>query len=817
MESFQRRISAKIACMSLSYLRFAWRSLMNNKGYAIINLIGLATGICSCLTIYTLTAYELSFDTFHPDTDRIYRVGARIQEHDTNDYGEEVAPPTGDALRREIPGVETSARYYMYTIGDTNAILTDGNYFKIFPYHWLAGNPTTALSYPFSVVLTETQARKYFGRTSPNQPQSPQTPNQPQGPQTPDHWLGREIVYEGSLHVHVTGIVRDWTGNTDFPYTDLISFCTISHSPILGSRFHPDSWEIPPHGNPWTRTLIKLSPHTDPARIMALLPPFVTRHLPADPMIRILHLAFVLQPLTDIHFNTAYAHDGTRKAHLPVLYGLTGAAIFILLLAIVNFINLSTAQSQRRARETGIRRILGSSRQQLFLLFLSETALITILATLLSLLLVYPVIALFHAYLPADLHYRPFDGPALLFLLGIVALTTLLSGIYPARVLSTPTISKRRYTARKMLIVFQFTISLIFIIGSITFGKQLHFMLTANPGFARNAVITIDNFQVPPAQLKRFAQKAQQIPGVEQLILQGHAPAGDAIIEIPILLDHQKNEETMVSLQAGDDHFLAFYRIPLLVGRNLRSGDSTHEVLINDTYRHILGFKTPEQALGHFVTLNEQPCPIVGVIADFHAGSFHDPIFPLLVSHLPRLQHSLALRLTPGTPINTALTQLAKNWHDIFPDQPFDYHFLDESIARLYAADIQMSWLVHAATALTVFLSCMGLFGLILYIVENRKKEISIRKLLGAGVADIVLLLNREFAGLIAIALLIATPIAGYTLHHWLESYTYRITLSWQLFALAGLFALLVTLLTIAARVISAARLNPVDHLRSSD
>jgi putative ABC transport system permease protein len=455
--------------MTGNHLRFAWRSLKNNKGFTLINLTGLATGICACLTIFTITSFELSFDTFHPDADRIYRVGARIQEHDASDYGEDVAPPTADALQREIPGIETTARYYTYSISDTNAILADGNYFRIFPYQWLSGNPATALSYPFSVVLTESQARKYFGNAG-----------QPRASETPDHWLGREITYEGSLHVHVTGIVRDWTGNTDFPYTDLISLSTISHSPFLGSRFHPDSWEIPPHGNPWTRTLIKLSPH-------------------ADPMIRILHLAYVLQPLTDIHFNTAYAHDGTRKAHLPVLYGLTGAAIFILLLAIVNFINLSTAQSIRRARETSIRHILGSSRRQLFLLFLTETALITILATLISLLLVYPVLALFHAYLPAGLQYRPFDAPALLFLLGLVALTTLLAGVYPARVLSTHTVPKHRYTVRKALIVFQFTISLIFIIGSITFSKQLHFMLNADPGFARNAVITIDNFQAPPA------------------------------------------------------------------------------------------------------------------------------------------------------------------------------------------------------------------------------------------------------------------------------------------------------------------------------
>ena len=774
----------------MSNLGTAWRSLKNHKGSTIIHIIGLTIGICACLTIYTITTYELSFDAFHPDKDRIYRLGFHIREHIEDTYGEDSPPPAAAALRNEFPGIEAATHFYPFSTRDTDAILTDNTYFDIFPYQWLAGNPAAALTAPFSVVLTESRAHHYFGAGNPTQ------------------WIGRQIPYHDSLSANVTGIVKDWPGNTDFPFTDLISLSSINSSPALTRNFHPDSWDIPPHRNPWTWTLIKLSPQTSPEKIAALLPDFVNRHLSQDSLLQFLHFAMTLQPLSDIHFNSAYEHDGIRKANLPVLYGLMGAAGFILLLAIVNFINLSTAQSLRRARETNIRRILGSSRARLALQFLTETALTTTLAALLSTALVYPVIRLFHTWLPHDLRYHPLDGPALLFFLGIVALTALLSGIYPARILSAPASPNRRYTVRKALIVFQFTISLVFIIGSIVFSKQLHFMLNTDLGFTHDAVITISDFDSPAARLQRFARQARQLPGIKDATLQGHPPAGDEIIEVPI-------KDELVSLQAADANFLAFYHIPLLAGHNLPNNDSSRETIINDTYRKKLGFKTPADALGHLLTWNDESHPIAGVIADFHAGSFHDPVYPLLIAPLPNLRQSLGLRLTPGANTAATLKQLANVWKTTYPGKAFDYQFLDESIARLYATETRFSWLIYAATALAILISCLGLLGLILYVVDRKKKEISIRKVLGAGVADIVFLLNKEFALLIAIALLIATPIAIYGTRRWLQDYAYRTPVSWWVFALAGIAAIAIASLTISLRVIRAARVNPIENLRN--
>ena len=792
--------------MIFHHLRFAWRTLAHNKGVTAIHTLGLAAGICACICIYSITSYELSFDTFHPDAGRIYRMGSRITEHDAVLFDNEVAPPTANALRTEIPGLEAIARYYPYHVSIApNAILTDSAWFDIFKYRWLAGNPKTALTQPNTVVLTATRARRYFG------------------PAPPASWLGREVIYDDSLHVHVSGIVSDWTGNTDFPYTDLISLSTIQHS-FLHNSLHPDSWQPPTAGNPWMCTFIKLAPNTTPDELTRKLIPFVKRHLDTDPLLRLLHFSLVLQPLTDIHFNPAYSHDDIRKAHLPILYGLMATALFILLLAIVNFINLSTAQAQRRAKEIDMRRILGSSRAQLIDRFLTETSLITLLAAIIAIFSARPVLAAFYAWLPPDLQFHPLDLSVLLFVLFLTAATTLLSGIYPARLLSAPTLVKN-YTLRKGLIVFQFSISLIFIIGSIVVGRQLHFMLNADLGFTRNAILTVTDFDATQEKLRLFAQQARQIPGISDLTLQGHAPAGRTMIEIPVRLENFKEKELMVSLQAGDRQFLPFYHIPTLAGHYEPINDSSREIAINDTYRRDLGFPTPASALGHFLTWNDgQQHPIVAVIADFHTNSFHDPIYPLLIGQLPNLQHSLALQLsgedaagparTRPAAIRPALTRLDAAWHSIFPDKPFPYTFLDESIASLYQSDIQQSWLVHAATAITIFISCMGLLGLILFVVERRKKEIGIRKVLGAGVTDIVVLLNKEFVQLIAIALLIAAPIAGFGAHRWLQGFAYRTAISWWIFLLAGGSAMLIAALTIAVSVIRAALANPADAIK---
>jgi hypothetical protein len=376
-----------------------------------------------------------------------------------------------------------------------------------------------------------------------------------------------------------------------------------------------------------------------------------------------------------------------------------------------------------------------------------------------------------------------------------------------------------RALVRKSLIVFQFTISLVFIMASLVTSRQIRFMLDTSPGFTTDAVITLPFND--PARMRTLAAELQRLPSIADLTLQGHAPMGAATIDQPVQYEGRKDRELRVSLLAADPHFIPTYHMQLLAGRNLLPGDSLREYLINATYARALGFQHPDQALGKFLSWNGQTHPIVGVVADFHTASFHFGIGPVLMGHIQEMEAGMGIRLANTghriSDITSALAQIAAKWKQINPDIPFDYSFLDEKIAALYHQDKQLAWVIDAAMLLAIAIACMGLVGLILFVVEKRRKEIAVRKVLGADVLNIVALLNREIITLVTIALLIASPLAWYGTHRWLQDFAYRIPMPWLLFPLAGVMAITIASLTISTQVIRAALANPVKSLRSTD
>jgi putative ABC transport system permease protein len=809
--------------MSDNQFRPALRFLARHKGYSGINILGLMLGLCACMVIYQIVSYEFSFDRSYPDRDRIYRIGGRIKVDNGNGvliegYGRTIPAPAPDALRAEIPVIETLAAYYPYNVSiaiphkgpgtaapvriepTATTILAGKDYFDIFPRTWLAGNPAESLTPPYCVVLTEKRARDYFGDLPAAE------------------YMNRELIYDDSLHVRVSGIIKDYEGNTDFPYTDFISFSTISHS-FLKFRYRHDRWTFGP-GVPGMQAFVKLHEDADPKKVGALFDAVTQRHTATDSFIRQIKYTMVLQPLDDVHFNEAYDNDGIRKANRPALYGLTGTAVFILLLAIINFINLSTAQSLQQAKDVGIRLILGATHLRLMLRSLTETAILTMLSAIFALALVRPVMALFREYLPEGLPFSPFSLANLLFAAGSSILTVFLAGLYPAISLVRLQFNRivepqktQKFTLRRILIVFQFSISLLFIIASFVVGRQINYMLDADMGFSGSAVITVPGFNASTQQLHLFARQALGIPGVQEYAVQNHSPAGTDNPQFAMQLDNRSDVSLWVHLQAGDRQFIPFYHMQLLAGRNLLSGDSLREFIINDTYRKALGFSKAADAIGHSLTMQGKTHPIVGVVADFHTSSLHTPIPAVAIARVADLDNSLGFRITPGN--RQTLPRMENLWKSLFPDQPFTYTFLDDSIARFYKKDQQLSWLVGISTAVAIFVACIGLLGLILFIVERKKKEISIRKVLGADVADIVFLLNKEFMVLVGIALAIASPIAFLGMHRWLQSFAYRVSISWWIFVLAGMIILAISILTISLRVIRAALINPTVNLRS--
>jgi hypothetical protein len=828
--------SRKIFHMFKSNWRLAWRALVRNKLYTLVNILGLALGICACLVIYLVASHEFSFDDFHPDRDRIYSVDAALHGGHWNC----VPGPMPAAMRREMTGLQTVAAFQIFgaaaTIpvgpderpktfdNDGSLAIVEPQYFEIFPHQWVSGSAATSLTMPNSVVLTESKARAYFGDLDP------------------DRIIGRTIYYQDSLMVRVTGIVADWTGNSDFNFGQWISYATIPAS-FLKDVITLDGWDKLDRSS---QVMIKLAMGTKPSQIDAQFVAFGLRHFGPRPA-----FAASLKPLSNIHFHQDAGGTG-RKTSLPVLYTLIAVAGFILILAIINFINLSTAQSMRRAREIGVRKVLGGSRSGIAVQFFTETLLLTMAAVALAALMLRPAFNLFADLIPAGVHLR-MDSGTFFFLLLVIAVTTFLAGFYPAKVLGSylPTVTLKRITAapgggkgalRKGLIVFQFTISLIFIIASLVIGSQLRYVLHADLGFKTDAIITLggprdtrlgissigsDRNSIRQRAAEEMgktvvlANKIRQLAGIEQVITEWRSPmaqmhsgfGGGA-------LKNSKEKTIDISFHYAGKDYISFYGMKLVAGRNLLPSDSGRELLISETCAHALGFADVSKAIGREMVVGPgEAYPVAGVLADFYESDFHLATWPIVIRHDPAKETSIAVKIaaqnmTAGE-LKTLITRIKADWKTVFPEKSFGYTFLDESIAHMYADDLRTERLTNVAMGITVFISCLGLLGLAIFSTERRTREIGIRKVLGASVSGILVMLCKEIVLLIGLALLIATPLAWYFMHGWLQGFAYRSPLSVWMFLEAGAAAIGIALLTVGFQATKAAMADPVKSLRT--
>lgn len=817
--------------MLRNYFKIAWRNISRHKVYTIINVLGLALGICACIVIYLITSYELSFDKFHPDKERIYRIVGDVQSNTGEKMFLNSPVPEVSAFENSIPGFEAKAGFHLYggrikIPGDKNqekkfdnriegtysstAILTSPQYFEIFKHEWLAGNPAT-LNEPFKVVLSEDRARKYFGDIPL------------------DKMIGKTVIYDDSVRVAVSGIVKDWKKNSDFAFTDFISISTGPKS-ILKNMFPTDDWNsLQPHRS---MAFVKLSKGTSAAQINARFSAFIRKEVKlSDWMAK---LSMQLQPLTDIHFTKEFHRgddgDDFPKPYLPTLYALMGLAIFILLIAVVNFINLSTAQSMQRAKEVGIRKVMGSNKMNITFQFLTETFVLTFLAVFISVLLIKPILAAFSDFIPQGVSFHLFDSSTIIFLLIVVLLTSLLAGLYPARILASylPALNLKGVSSqkaggkgnlRRALIVFQFSISLIFIVGAIVIGGQIRFMRNIDKGFNSDAIIVMNHWRDRGGQINLLAERVRHIAGIEKVIVQGTSPMGFAHGGENFTFRGKEEIKLDVSFDAANADFVPFYKMKIVAGRNMVQSDSLRELVINETCSKAMGFSNPLDAVGKFLYNNNRPYPVVGVVADFHEGSFHDRMKPVVIAKMPQRESSIAIKLANGDrqigDTKAIVAALEKEWKKNYPDDGFNFSFMNDAINTLFEQESKTAWLVNVAMFITIFISCMGLFGLAMFTAEKRTKEIGIRKVLGASVANVVSMLSKDFVLLVLIATVIASPIAWYFMNQWLQDFVYRIHISWWVFVLAGAAAVLVALITVSSQAIKAAITNPVKSLRT--
>ncbi|MBS1603894.1 MAG: ABC transporter permease [Bacteroidetes bacterium] len=817
--------------MLRNYLVIAWRNIARNKLFATINVLGLAFGVVGCLVLYLITSYEFSFDRSYKDGDRVYRiVGERTMPSGGTQYLN--SPDGGVAgFQTEIPGFAAVSGIFNYggkiaiprtgqpakemdnsipNSYQSTAVFTWPEYFSVFEYRWLEGN-ARMLAQPNRVVLTESRARLYFG-------------SGPLGAM-----VGKTVIYDDSLPVTVAGIVADPAGNTDLGYTDFLSISTATHS-WLRERIPTEDWKsLSPHRS---MAFVKLARGVRAEQVNASMAAYIKKNVHlfyADSKLRMW-----LQPLSDLHFTHEFHRgddgDGWRKPYLPTLYAMIGVAIFILLIAAVNFVNLATAQAMSRAKEIGVRKVIGGRKLHIRTQMLVETGVLTLLAVVLAVLLVKPVLAFFRDYVPEGMPFRVWEPSTLLFLLGLVVGTTLVAGFYPAWVLSgyvpvlglKGVVGQERSNMRRALIVFQFTVSLVFITASLVIGKQISYMQGSDKGFSMDRVLTVTDWNDPPSKLRVFVNTVGRLPGVEKAMLQGTPPMGFAQDMDLFSLRPGSKEVQQVSAKIGDEGFIPFYGMTLVAGRNMLHSDSLKELVINVTLTRLMGCSRPEDALGRVLYRQGDQgkgYPVVGVVADFHIASFHDAIPPVVIEHVPEREQNIAVRLKAEQrdtkAVQAVLAQMEAEWKREFPDREFRRDFLDASVTQLFGQERKTAWLVNMATGVTVFISCMGLFGLGLFLTRRRAKEISIRKVLGAGVGAITTSLSMDFVWLVGVSFVVATPLAWYFSHQWLQDFAYRTSLSWWVFVAAGMGALMIALVTVSFYVIRAAMANPIKYLRT--
>ena len=809
-------------------LKIAWRNILKNKLFSMINIIGLSIGICSAMVIGSIVYHDFSFDRFHPDKERIYRAITQFRTPDGEFSNRGVPMPLMRTFQQGVAGVEITAPFVNTSFAlvenreanlkfkySEDALFADDNYFEIFDYQWLAGDSKTALSKTGQVVLAHEKAEKYF----PHVPLA--------------DIVGKTLFYNDSIPVQVTGIIAPFKEKTDLDFDEFMSLASTKTFLDIDLATN-DGWD-------WVSSAHQLFFRIkDPASlpgIQARLDALALEHKSTEPWAADQEQLYGLQPLTDIHFGGRYGNfpfdNSDYVADLTVLKSLGFVALFLLLLGCANFINLNSAQALARAKEIGIRKTLGSSKKQVVRQFLGETFILTVLAALLSLLLAPLLLDRFRDFLSASIELSILYSPlGLLGILGSIVLVSLFSGFYPAFVLSRfrpVSVLKGQFSKgdkgvrlRKTLTVFQFTVAQVFVIATLLVGKQLYFVMHRDMGIKTEAVAYVNIPWNDKSEVKkeRLFERIKAIKGVSISSWGDRPPASNNINSSLLTFFNEGNEIHQVTeMLWGDLNYRRTYDIPLVAGRS-RLNDSIREYVVNESFAKALGFQNPEAVVGKTIKMDTMEIPIVGVMRDFNQRSLREPVKPMAITGAWDRERSRFRSINfdmgqdPGEWAKSK-EEIESAWTSIYPDEEIRIQFMDEVVEGFYKRERSTVQLLQWATALAVLISCLGLLGLAVYTTERRVKEIGLRKVLGANLAQLGILLCRESLLLVGIAFVISIPISWYLVEQWMQDFAYRTSMSWWVFLASGMGMLVVALCTITARTFRAANSNPVESLRN--
>lgn len=791
--------------MLRTYFIIAFRNLKRNQAYALINVAGLALGIACAILIFILVKYHLSFDAFHTKADRIYRITTEFHEEGIR-YNSGVPSPMGDAVRNDFAFAEKAAM--VASLSDRLVSIPSSHdkkfeediafaepaFFDIMDFPLVRGNKNTILSEPNTAVVTQNFARKYFGEEDP---------------------IGQTLRIDNMLDVSITGVLNDPPANTDRQQEIYLPFNNLKeHSPWLVEK---DWWWSVNKG---MQCFILLNPEVSPASADKALAVISEKYYDEqnEKIFR-----FKLQPLADIHFNPDLGGNVEKKN----LWALLLIGLFLIVTACVNFINLATAQALGRSKEIGIRKALGGLSSQVFWQFITETTLISLLAMGSAMAMVHfslPYVnELFDIKLTTNVNL---DKNLIAFLSLLLLSVIFCSGSYPGIVLARlrPLLALKGtltlgqiggFSLRRGLVVTQFAISQLLIMGTIVIANQMRYTQQADMGFEKDAIVMLPIPGNEKARMSTLGAQLSQIAGVEKVTFCNYAPASEITPSTGIQFDSRTEAERFeISLKAGDHQYVPTFDLQILEGRNLQPSDTVREYLINETAVEKLGVASNKDVIGKTAAINGRKGTIVGVLKDFHNRSFHAPIDPVYITTLSDNYGHCAVRINLAS-LQATLTALEKTWKDLFPDHVYKYDFLDDRIAQFYKQDTMILRLILIFAGIAVVIGCLGLYGLVSFMTAQKTKEVGVRKVLGASVQRILWLFGKEFTRLLIIAFAIAAPLAWWAARNWLDSFTYRISIGIEVFVLAITVTFLVAMITVGYQALNVALANPVNSLRN--
>lgn len=804
--------------MLRNYFKTAFRNLMRQRGSALLNIAGLSLGITCSIILFLLVTHLLSFDKFQSKFDRIYRVVTESDGNDGRDYQEGIPSPLPVAFRGDFPEAEAVA-FTSYRAGslvmipqkngepkkyseEAGVVFTEPTIFKIFDRAIVIGDPGKGLDEPNEAVISKSWAVKYFGK---------------------EDAIG-EIVTYNKKEYKITAVVEDHGTNTDFPFDLYLSYETIRR-------------ETEEHGwnSIWSdeHCYFLLKENVDIGTVSARMPDFAKKYLGDR---NFSNETFTIQPLSTIHYDERYGAYSYNTVEKSIIFTLGVIGLFLLLTACVNFINLATAEAIKRSKEVGVRKTLGSSRSQLIAQFLGETSLVTLISIIISICLAQVAISFLNPFLDLELTMSFAKNLALpLYLTGVFVCVSLLSGLYPAMVLSgfKPALalkskiagpSSSGYLLRKGLVVFQFFISQLFIIGTIVIISQMNYARNKELGFRRDAIISVpipenenpayEDSTGQGSKMRTLATEISRIAGVEKVSLNSATPSSGNVSGTGFVLEGEtddKRKDTQV--KQVDGNYVDLFELTLLAGENIQDLDTAKGFVVNERFMNVSGFTDPKEFVGKRVRIWGKRLPVVGVVKDFHATSLREQIEPLAMFNRIRGYELLSMKINAQS-YQTSIDEVKKLWEAAYPQHIFEYTFLDEQIKEFYEGEAKMSALLSIFSSMAIFIGCLGLFGLATFMANQKTKEIGVRKVMGASVENILMMFSKEFMILIVIGFVFAGPLAWWAMSQFLNQFAFKIDLGAWIF-LAGIGSTLVlALITVGYKSFRAATANPVKSLR---